>query len=185
MKHYNKSDVEFHSESYYGRGYPAVNVKVHSLYHLASKIENHFNCSEEQAQKALDYAFEMSCDLFWNEYAQDFATEILGDVKIHSAGRSNGWLIVEGLPDFESWNAIDLAKWRSFENHIKAEVKYLTSWENVKEDIESNRWAEEGAEKYNFYEKADGESFCFVDWKQEQLEKVGAHNIKLIKACEW
>lgn len=186
MKHYTKSDVETHSANYYAPYYPAVNVKVYGLYPLQSKIEETFNCSEETAQKALEFAFDSACEMFWDENAQEIADDVFGDgVTIYSAGRSAGWLIVEGLSEIEDWDAVNLAKWRSFENKIKAEVKYLTSWDSIKDAIDANRWAEEGAEKYNFYEKSDGESFCFVDWKKEQLEKVGENNIRLIKRCEW
>ncbi len=186
MKHYSKSDVEFHSANYYAPYYSAVNVKVKGLYPLEYKIEDEFNCSEETAEKALQFAFDSACDLFWNDEAQSIADDTFDyDVKIYSAGRSGGWLIVIGLPDFDTWDAINLSKWHSFENKIKAEVNYLTSWEAMKDAIDANRWAEEGAEQYNFYEKSDGESFCLVDWKNEQLDKLGIQTVKLIRSCEW
>lgn len=186
MKRYTKSDVDTHSANNYAPYYPAVNVKVHGLFSLESKIEDEFKCSEETAEKALEFAFQSAQEMFWDDNAQEIANDVFGDsVTIYSAGRSAGWLVVVGLSEIEDWNAVDLAKWRKFENAIKAEVKYLTSWEYLQDMIDANRWAEEGAEKYNFYEKSDGESFCFVDWKKEQLEKVGETNIRLIKRCEW
>lgn len=187
MKHYTKSDIDTHS-AHMGNPpyYPAVNVKVHGLYPMQSKIEQAFNCSEETAEKALQFAFDSACEMFWNENAQEIANDVFGDsVTIYSAGRSSGWLIVVGLSDIEDWNAVDLAKWRKFENAIKAEVKYLTSWEYLQDMIDANRWAEDGAERYSFYEQSDGESFCFVDWKKEQIEKLGKSTINLISRLTW
>ena len=103
---------------------------VRGLYYLVSKIEEHFNCSEDAAEKALDFAFECNQEMFWNEYAQDIADNTFDySVKVYSAGRSSGWLIVEGLPEFETWDAVMLAKWRSFENKIDQLVEDLTSWD--------------------------------------------------------
>lgn len=165
MKRYTKDDVEFHEERYYGPQFPAINVKV---YHFPDidQVEDEFNCSEEIAEQALQYAFEAAQETFWNETAQEIADDTFEyKVEVYSAGRSAGWLIVQGLEEFESWDAVQLAKWRSFENKIKETIKYLCSWDNVKEDISANRWAEDGAEQYNFYQYSSGESACLVDLK--------------------
>jgi hypothetical protein len=43
------------------------------------------------------------------------ADEIFGrPVKVYSEGRCGGWAIVDGLPDFESWDAVLLARWAKF-----------------------------------------------------------------------
>lgn len=165
MNRYTKQDVEFHSASYYGRGYPAVNVKVYH-YPSTTKVMDTFHCEEDTAQKALNFAFEMSQETFWNKAAPEIVKDIFGSwPKMYSAGRSSGWLIVTGLKEFEFWDAIDLSKWHSFENQIKSTIKYLCQWENVKTDIEANRWAEDGAEQYNFYQFENGHSECIVDLK--------------------
>ena len=49
---YTKEDVEFHREGYYGKSYPAVNVKVHNLISIYEIVDK-FSCSETQAEKAL------------------------------------------------------------------------------------------------------------------------------------
>lgn len=178
---YTKEDVKRHNSGGIGGPYyPAVNVKVYH-YPSADQIADHFGCSIEQAEQAGQFAFESAQHRFWNETAQMLADYILaphfGPVTVYSAGRSAGWLIVEGLTpryfqhDREAvtttWDAIDLAKWRKFEREIKAEVAYLTSWDYVRDDIEANRWVEEGARLYNFYEYSDGHSECFVDMIDE------------------
>lgn len=162
--HYNKSDVETHTEGYYGRGYPAVNVKVYHFPRAFKAIE-HFHCTEEQAEKALEYAWNMAQTDFWED-APNIAIDIFGKgIKVYSAGRSGGWLIVQGLDDIEYWDAVALAKWHKFEKAIKEAVKWYTSEEKVYEDIDANRWAEEGAEQYNYVEFKDGHSECVVDLK--------------------
>lgn len=40
------------------------------------------------------------------------------DLGIWSAGRSGGWLVVEGLPNIEDWDAIMLARWRRFAKDV-------------------------------------------------------------------
>lgn len=168
-KRYTKDDVEKHSAGYYAPYYPAVNVKV---YHFpqAYKVADHFHCTEETAQKAVEYAWDMEAQAFWED-VQGTAEDVFGKgVKAYSAGRSGGWLLVEGLTDIESWNAVDLAKWRKFEKIIKADVKYRTSEEAVFEDIEANRWAEDGAELYNYIDTKDGQSHCIVDLKKQDRQ---------------
>ena len=171
-KGYTKEDVEFHAE-YYRPSRPAINVKVYR-YPTPWQVEDEFNCSIATAEQALGYALESAQYRFWEE-AQELVDYYLapqfGKVKVYSEGRSGGWLVVDGLgyrEDVEDcWDALDLTAWYRFEKAIKETIKYLCSWEVVKEDIEANRWAEEGAELYNYYEFADGHSECFVDMKQE------------------
>ncbi len=160
MARFRKTDVEHHSDS--RRGRPAVNVKVHRLpYH--SRIEETFGCSEDVAQQALDYAWKQAQQMFW-ETVQGFADEFLGaDRKVYQEGKSGGWVVVHGLYDIEEWDAIQLMDWYRFQKAIKTEVKWLTSWEQMKESIQSNRWAEEGSQYYNFLDKKDGRTVCMVD----------------------
>lgn len=167
--HYNKDDVQRHTSGYYGYRYPAVNVKV---WHFVSsdKIADKFGCSEDTALKAAEYAFNAACETFWQE-VQDTAEECFGrGVKAYSAGHSGGWLIIQGLTDVEEWDAVMLAKWRHFEKIIKADVSYRTSEDVILEDIEANRWAEDGAEAYNYVEFKDGHSECIVDLKREEAQ---------------
>ena len=160
---YTREDVETHSTGGIGGPYlPAVNVKYYGRSH-ADAVAERFKCSKEVAQRACNWAWEMACESFW-DCVQDTAEWALGaGVKVWQAGRSGGWAVVEGLPELESWDAVQLAKWRRFEKACKADVEYRTSQEAVLEDIEANRWAEENAEAYNFIDKKDGETVCLAD----------------------
>lgn len=140
-KTYSKNDVEFHSDGY-GPHRPAVNVKVYGsirdvklpinlggVSEIGSKeitwqyTESEFtvdwieeNVSEETFQTIYDLTREDG----W-EYLQQIAEEVFGlGVRVYSEGRSGGWAVVDGLSDFDFWDAIDLAKWRSFERQAKA-----------------------------------------------------------------
>lgn len=162
-----KSDVEFHSDRYGRSKLPAINVKC---YDFAKGIDvaKDFNCSEEQAEKALEFAWEAACTQFWED-AQEIVTDIYGPVKCYSQGRSGGWLVVHGLPEFEQWNAINLAKWSSLCKRIKGLLDWLTSAEQTREAIESNRWHELGAEQYNFV-YLNNETVCIADLKQQAIQ---------------
>lgn len=169
-KYYNKNDVKFHNE-YYRNSYPAVNVKVYhfpSVQQIIDRIPElkemkDQSQTEELATQASEFAFNMACDIFWNEDAQEIANDHFpDDVKIYSEGRSNGWLVVHGLKDFSEWNAIDLRRWQGFENAIKAEVKYLTSLEWMIDVIVLQKWYLPYAQEYNFYDGKDGRVHCIA-----------------------
>lgn len=170
---YTKQDVEFHSDGYGQTAHPAVNVKVRNFGNNKGVSEcgavmAAFKCSEAVAEKACEFAFDSACRAFWDG-AQDVADEAFGKgvAKVYQEGRSGGWLVVHGLPDLESWDAVMLGKWRKFEREIKADVADHTSWEYAEDAIRANRWAEEGAFQYNFIDGPDGKVLCFAD-----LEKV-------------
>lgn len=129
---YTKGDVEFHRDGY-GPVRPAVNVKVGLLNWPLEEL----GVSDELAEEAGNLAFELAQEAFWNEIAPDWAQECLGDVEVFSEGRSAGWLVVDGLEDFETWDAIQLAKWHKFEAGIRDIIRVLTSWDRVKENIET------------------------------------------------
>lgn len=40
-------------------------------------------------------------------------------VQVYSDGRSGGWLVVHGLPDVETWDAIALGQWAKFNKLIR------------------------------------------------------------------
>ncbi len=159
-RHYRKEDVDIKDSL------PAVNVKAYdtpSVY----KIAEHFNCSEDQAGKACEFAFNSTCEMFWEQIG-DTAEYHFGDVNIWSAGRSGSWLVVEGLPNIDSWDAVQLAKWRKFEREVKAEVKHITSFEAFADAIEANDWHKDGAELYNFVDTPTGTK-CIADMKAEAI----------------
>ena len=126
---YTKKDVKFHRDNF-GPVRPAVNVKVPFLnWHL-----DEIGASEDLAA----FVFESIQEDFWYHLAPDWAKECLGDhVDIFAEGRSDGWLVVEGLDDPRYWNAIQLAKWRKFETGIRRIIQEITDWDCVKNEIEN------------------------------------------------
>ena len=164
-----KEDVQFHSDGYGRRSSPAVNVKVYSIGAKAADVAAKFACSEEDAEKALDLAFTSHQGQFWDD-VQDDAEHVFGSgVKVYSEGRSAGWLVVHGLPDFESWDAIMLGKWARFEKSIRESIAYLTSAQELEETIGANDYYKHGAEEYNFVDRADGSTACIADLKRDAI----------------
>lgn len=168
-----KADVQFHTEGYGRKVYPAVNVKYYGRY-PHEKVQEYFKCSPETAEKALGFVWESSVEQFWNE-AHSYIPELLGgNVQVYSEGRSGGWLIVQGLPDFESWDAVQLGKWAKVVKFCEQEIAYLTSWEYIREAIESNEWAKPGAELYNFLDFKDGRTVTVAELKTAHFPPQGA-----------
>lgn len=179
MKGFKKTDIQTHTDGGYGTYYPAVNVKHHGSSGLHQAVMEKFGCSDSVAEKALEYAWESACRSFW-EYWQDTTGDLENGlygspeyayfpgykVRVYSAGRSGGWLIVQGLPPVEEWDAIAVNRWAKFQKDVKADVEYRLGKEQVLEDIEANRWAEEGAELYNFTDTKKG-TFSIVDIKKD------------------
>lgn len=165
---YSKNDVQFHSDRR-GPSHPAVNVKAHRLGCTSKAVMDRFKCSEDDAEHAIELAFESACDLFWED-AQETADFFKLGGKVYSEGRSSGWLVVHGLKDFESWDAVDLMKWYRFEKAILEEVKYRTSEEVMLDDIDVNKWYLHGSEKYNFFDKKNGETGCFAELKKQAID---------------
>jgi len=171
MKHYfRKSDIDTHSQSYYGKEYPAINVKCYSRFGGNITAEE-LHCDETTLEKALEYAWDSSTSQFW-DCVQDTVEYYFPkySVKVYSAGRSSGWVTVEGLPEIESWDAILVSAWGRLENSIKKEIAYLCSKEKVTVDITANRWNEAGAEMYNFVGRKDGNNMCIVDLKNAAIQ---------------
>jgi len=144
---FRKSDIQSHG------GHPAINVKCykfpHDLPDATGNIMEEFGCTEEVARQALEYAYETAVENFW-QLAETHAREIFGpSAEVFSAGRSGGWLIVQGIGGsgdmWDEWNAPKVAKWGRFVRTIHAEMAYLGSWEQARETIEAHRWAEPGA----------------------------------------
>lgn len=134
MKRYTKADVRFHDDGPCRPAYPAVNVKVHHL-PTVDDVMCEFGCTETDAEKAMEFAWQIAQQMFWDS-VQHIATECLGDhVEAFAAGRSNGWVVVRNLEDWEKWNAVDLSKWHKFEKAVKQEVAELTSWKEMKRAV--------------------------------------------------
>ena len=160
-----KDDIDIYYERGFRGGRPSVYVKV-DRYATGLNAED-FDCSEETLDMAREYSFEMQQWQFWED-AQDIAEHHLGKhVKVYSAGRSGGHLIVDGLEPVEDWDAIMVSAWGRFEAAVKADIKYRCSNEVVAEDIRANRWNEEGAEPFNFIETKDGQRLCIAELKAQ------------------
>ena len=75
---------------------------------------------EHLSDGQLDSWFWEVCAFEFEMVEQD-AAEIFGSgVKCWQEGRSGGWVVVDGLPELEDWDAVALAKWRRFERFAKA-----------------------------------------------------------------
>jgi hypothetical protein len=164
-----KSDVETHTDRPYGPAYPAVNVKVYGFPHDGEITEEDLNCDEKTCEKALEFAFEIACETFWEDLEESARIILEIDVNVSRVGRCGGWVIVQGLPPIEQWDAIALGKWSRFENYCKKTVKDLTQHGVVLDNILANEWNKEGAEQYNFIATEQG-SKCIADMKKEAIE---------------
>ena len=146
---YTKQDVKLR------KGLPAVNVKVHKFPSATAFLNHHdkttkpayiedWTSEEERAEKALDIALEVTQEFFWDYWWKPASLYFPGHtVSTYSDGRSNGWLVVKGLPEFNTWDAIMLRRWQLFEEEVRIDVDYLTSDEVMFDSIDANDWFEE------------------------------------------
>jgi hypothetical protein len=194
---FKKTDIETHSDNGYGAGYPAVKVKVYHVGCDTSDVIAMFpTCSEAQAEKALEFAFTSECESFWDYWADTSGTYENGltgsaeyayfpgdKPRVYSAGRSGGWLIVQGLAPVEDWDAVMVARWAKFEKAVKADIKYRMSKDALLEGIESNSWWKEHSSQYNHVDGKDG-TLCLADIRAE-VDKYVAENygLSLAEVC--
>jgi hypothetical protein len=170
MSRFCKENICFHSDGPYRGANPAINVKVRRWPLTIDAVVEKFGCDENAAEKALNFAFESNQELFWDE-AKELVENIFGKgAKVYSEGRSGGWLVVHGLSPVAGWDAIMVSKWGYFVRQIEAAMKGYLDPEGWLEEIESNRWAEMGAEKYNFVDAPSGVRACAVDIKKVEKE---------------
>jgi hypothetical protein len=149
---------------------PSINVKIGYRKFAPGLTAEMVNCDEDLFEKAKELAFNAEQGFFWDEAAQEIAERHLGaNVTVYSAGRSSGHLIVEGLDDVETWNAIPVSAWWRFVRAIEADIAERCDTERTKENILANRWNEEGAEQYNFADLKDGREICFSAMKAEAI----------------
>jgi hypothetical protein len=182
MARFTKADIERHTDRGYGTYYPAVNVKVHKLGCTVQDVVDKFGCTEEIAQDALNFAFEAACESFWAYWSDatgghengltgsaEYAYFPGESVMVYSMGRSDGWLVVEGLSPVEEWDAVMLSRWIRFRNDVLADVEHQRSKENLLESIEANQWWKEYSERYNFFSPTDGPDVCLADVKADLI----------------
>ena len=159
-----KSQIQFHSDGFGRPAHPAVNVKCRH-WPRASDIASRLSCTEGQADKASQFAYESACENFW-EQIQDTAEYYLGkSVKVYSEGRSSGWLVIHDLPDVDGWDALRVSAWDRFAKAVAADIAYRCQLDTVCESIEANQWHKDGAELYNFV----GDGVCIADMKQQAI----------------
>ena len=162
-----KSEIQTHQDGYRPSN-PAINVKVRQLGVTAEQIAEHFQCSEQTAQRALNFAFESAKEQFW-EQAKEFAAEVFGrDVTVYTEGRSGGWLTLHGLPELETWDARMVGKYARLAAWCRTEIEYRVSRKCLIDDIDANGWSKPGAEQYNFITTAHGDR-CLADLKQAAI----------------
>lgn len=176
MTRYRKDDVDFHSDGN-RPAHAAVNVKHYGPY-LGGKVVDHFKCSQQTAEQALQYSLESAQEVFW-ENVQEYVKELFGPTaKVFSEGRSGGWLVPsfprQGFTreDVEGWDALALTTWARLVKWCTVEIAYRSSWECVREDIEANEWAKEGSERYNFMELKDGRTVTMSELKNAHQPPV-------------
>lgn len=153
------------------REMPCINVKVYRWGAYSHNVAEHFGCTDSTAEQACQFHFESVQQRFWEE-VQEQAAELWPaySPKVWSAGRSGGWLVVDGLPEVESWDAIMVGKWSRLARWCREEIAYQFTREVIFDNIESNQWHKDGAELYNFLDRKDGAVVCIADLKQQAIE---------------
>ena len=164
-----KHDIQTHELHYMGPRLPAINVKVYSFGCTAEDVAERFQCNEELAIKAINFWFESAVEQFWEE-ATEIARTIFPDATVNSAGRSSGWLVLSGLSALALWDAPAVQRFARLQKEVRRLMAYLTSSDYMLEAIESNRWAEEGAEHYNFFDAKDGTVKCIAEEKRKAMQ---------------
>lgn len=162
--------VQMHSDNYDRGAHPAINVKVHNLGLTVPEIQTRFNCSEKDAERALEFAFDTQREEFWGEINSIAQDQFGSNVEAFSEGRSSGWLVIHGLPDVETWDAEMLAKWSAFENDVAANINDRLNPDSLLDLIHVNRWAEPRSERFNFI-TTKNKTLCIVDIERELAEK--------------
>jgi hypothetical protein len=168
---YSKQDVQFHSDGYRDSR-PAVNVKHYPDFEKDVSWDE-FNDAEFKAWalRVLGYngdydlhntAWEVGAENCWETVQEDAyecfretAPQGNASVKVWSQGRSAGWAVVDGLKDFDSWNAIDLSAWRRFEKWAKQDARglafemvsflHLNVWDDYRSALSADALALVGA----------------------------------------
>lgn len=160
-----KSEVQFHRDG--GRvSNPAINVKVYNLPMMNEKIVERFKCSTDDAERALQFAFESAQEMFWAGI-ESTAQSILGShVRTFSEGRMGGWLTVHNMPPIEDWDAVLLGKWNKLVKLVESQIKELTTFDSMADDIEANRWVEPMSERFNFFRTTTGNDVCVAEINQ-------------------
>jgi hypothetical protein len=136
-------DVERTYNERNGDRHPKVNIKVRSftipdgdafaeladefeldptlaaldLTELRARVERHIEKHDADLfYFACEDQFEDTRDQAMHRFFPDH------DIKIHTEGRSGGWLVVEGLPNADEWGPKQLGTWKEFVEFCDAQV---------------------------------------------------------------
>lgn len=147
-------------ERRYERGtwLPAVNVKVHhSPEWTAERLMKEYpGLEEKDAEWCVKTVYESMVEDFWNYIAPNSLNFAMhGDdgsdfeptgikpspYTVYADGRMGGWLVVTGLGDIETWDAVQVSKWRKFCRLLREAIAYNMRLEAARELIDANEWA--------------------------------------------
>ena len=138
---YKRENVAMHSDGF-RPALPAVNVKLDCMFgfpesvdwsdvdvvaddeldNLRAFIESEFGEERDPYGENL-WSVVQAVAIGEVEYLADWALELFGPgVEIWQQGRSGGWLVVDGLPDIESWDAIMLSRWGTWERGVRSVI---------------------------------------------------------------
>jgi hypothetical protein len=151
-----KSDIDTYYDDWKRERLPSIYVKVNDAYRWATfarEAATEHGASAEEAQSFADWCdehdededlywlFDAACQSGW-ENAQCDADNVFDTaVTVRACGRSGGHLVVDGLPDIDSWDAVAVAKWGRFVRYCEAGVKNVPyemavlAWLNVGEPM--------------------------------------------------
>jgi len=158
--------------------YPAVNIKVYRTPGIdaARKALEARGVAPRVVERALEWAFNSACRNWWDgepEYCADChlvpCEGFSSDYRIDQEGRSGGWLVVTGLGEPLDWTPEQVAAWDAFEGAIHESIERALEKGSILEEIDSNRWAEEFAQEYNFIDTASG-CVCMADVNRAKAE---------------
>ena len=115
---------------------PVVDVKVYD-WPPVSQFVAWFGCTEELAEGVSQWVYETARNDFWGWYLSDVLDDVLGeyDATAYATGRSGGWVVVDGLPPVDTWDAVMLGRWRRFEKMLKEAVEWYSSSGRILEAI--------------------------------------------------
>lgn len=142
-RRYRKSDIDTHYD--HGRSLPAFNVKVYATCDDATAkrvaTDNGYDPTQFMEWLRTAYASDTGYEEDWecpewawnsacegeSEYFQEWLPELLGrdDIKSWHEGRQGGWLVVDGLPDIDSWDAIMVNRWGKAERIAKEIASHI------------------------------------------------------------
>jgi hypothetical protein len=139
---------------------------VDTLYPYVSvyDVEDGFGCSREVAERAIEYAFQLACELMMEDI-EGLMEKYGVDWKIE---RGTLYAALDG-DDEETETKLD-----ELSRAVEGMAKFYMSKEFVMEHIEVNKWYMPCSREYNFYQKDNGESVVLPEIVQDAVEYAAA-----------